>query len=267
MMGQEHISYIQKYDDLVIDFLCDPNEDSIEIALSLIHNGKYPRVVPDEKQLLEQVTKIDLLVIASPNYMHTPQLLCWSQHEITILVEKPVAISEKQVSALKAAEPKMKANIWVAMEYRFIPAINKLIQHLPEVGEIKKVTIRENRYPFLTKIQEWNKDVDKSGDTLVEKCCHFFDLFRLITGQEMQSCVSKGRNSSSELFLDFPLTQQGIIKLMHFCYFQFTEVYCGIIMATSSVNSRKKLCQLSTVPMCYSTLFQRKGTKNLVHNR
>jgi len=79
----------------------------------------------------------------------------------------------------------------VAMEYRFIPAINKLIQHLPEVGEIKKVTIRENRYPFLTKIQEWNKDVDKSGDTLVEKCCHFFDLFRLITGQEMQSCVSK----------------------------------------------------------------------------
>lgn len=38
---------------------------------------------------------------------------------------------------------------------------------------------------------EWNKDVDKSGDTLVEKCCHFFDLFRLISGQEMRSCVSK----------------------------------------------------------------------------
>ena len=56
---------------------------------------------------------------------------------------------------------------------------------------IKKVTIRENRYPFLSKIEEWNKDVNKSGDTLVEKCCHFFDLFRLITGQEMDSCVSK----------------------------------------------------------------------------
>ena len=47
------------------------------------------------------------------------------------------------------------------------------------------------RYPFLTKIEEWNKDPKKTGDTLVEKCCHFFDLFRLITQQEMNSCVSK----------------------------------------------------------------------------
>jgi len=150
-----------------------------------------PRIMMDEKELLQHVNEIDLLVIASPNYWHTPQLLRWSQYDITILVEKPVAISEKQVSALEAALPNCKARIWVAMEYRFIPAINKLIQLLPEVGDIKKVTIRENRYPFLSKVGEWNKDTDKSGDTLVEKCCHFFDLFRLITSKEMSSCVSK----------------------------------------------------------------------------
>ena len=40
-------------------------------------------------------------------------------------------------------------------------------------------------------IDEWNKDVEKSGDTLVEKCCHFFDLFRLLSGQEMRKCTSK----------------------------------------------------------------------------
>ena len=38
---------------------------------------------------------------------------------------------------------------------------------------------------------EWNKDIEKSGDTLVEKCCHFFDLFRLISGQEMKNCSTK----------------------------------------------------------------------------
>ena len=82
----------------------------------------------DEKELLQHVDEIDLLVIASPNYMHTPQLLKWGKYDITILVEKPVAISEKQVSALKAAKSDFKARIWVAMEYRFIPAINKLLQ-------------------------------------------------------------------------------------------------------------------------------------------
>jgi len=199
MMGQEHISYIQKYPNLEIKFLCDPTPSSIDTALSMIQEGNAnaattPTVFHDENQLLEHVDDIDLLVIASPNYMHTRQLLRWGQHDnISILVEKPVAINLEQVAMLKnaAKHHKLRANIWVAMEYRFIPAINKLIQLLPEVGPIKKVAIRENRYPFLSKIGEWNKDIHKSGDTLVEKCCHFFDLFRLITGQEMDSCVSK----------------------------------------------------------------------------
>jgi predicted dehydrogenase len=151
--------------------------------------GETPIIFRDEEQLLSHVDEIDLLVIASPNRMHTPQLIRWGRYDIAILVEKPVAINEEQITTLKAAN--LRARIWVAMEYRFIPAINKLLQHLPDVGPIKKVTIRENRYPFLSKIEEWNKDVNKSGDTLVEKCCHFFDLFRLITGQEMDSCVSK----------------------------------------------------------------------------
>jgi len=62
---------------------------------------------------------------------------------------------------------------------------------LPTIGEIKNITIRENRFPFLSKVNEWNKDIEKSGDTLVEKCCHFFDLFRLLSSQEMRSCTAK----------------------------------------------------------------------------
>jgi predicted dehydrogenase len=144
MMGQEHVSYILKYQDsLSLDFLCDPNRSSIDNALAIINNSSSdaanPRILMDEKELLQHIDEIDLLVIASPNFMHTPQLLRWSQYDITILVEKPVAISEKQVAALKAAcLPGCKANIWVAMEYRFIPAINKLIQ--------KPVISKKSRY-------------------------------------------------------------------------------------------------------------------------
>lgn len=67
----------------------------------------------------------------------TPQLLRWAKHNICILVEKPVAISEKQALALKNASGSFKANIWVAMEYRYIPAIQKLYQLLPHIGRIK----------------------------------------------------------------------------------------------------------------------------------
>ena len=222
MMGQEHISYMKKYKGIQLKYLCDPNEVSIKQALSVLQrdndshdiaddnsssdtasSSKFdePKLFTSEKEMFTdpQVTEeVDLLVIASPNFCHTPQLLKWARRPITILVEKPVAISLGQVEALRAASPFFKADIWVAMEYRYIPAIQKLLQVKGDIGPIKKISIRENRYPFLSKVNEWNKDIDKSGDTLVEKCCHFFDLFRLISQNEMQSCntvVHRGLNN------------------------------------------------------------------------
>ena len=46
------------------------------------------------------------------------------------------------------------------------------------------LTIREHRFPFLPKIGDWNRFNRNTGGTLVEKCCHFFDLMRLILKDE-----------------------------------------------------------------------------------
>jgi myo-inositol 2-dehydrogenase/D-chiro-inositol 1-dehydrogenase len=232
MMGQEHISYISGYPNLRIDFLCDPHEPSLAKACKVIRAfntqkqekdqdqdnelefvrcdesntetyAHAPQLFLDEDELMEYVHLIDLLVIASPNYLHTPSLLKWAQHDINILVEKPVAVSQAQLELLHSLNETQAARIWVAMEYRYIPAIAKLRQLLPHIGDIKMITIRENRYPFLTKIGDWNRDTHKTGDTLVEKCCHFWDLFRLLTGLEidttkLRSMVQRGLNYQDE---------------------------------------------------------------------
>ena len=44
------------------------------------------------------------------------------------------------------------------------------------VGDVKMVAIREHRFPFLVKVDNWNRFSKNTGGTLVEKCCHFFDL-------------------------------------------------------------------------------------------
>jgi predicted dehydrogenase len=110
-MGQEHISYILGYSSKIqIDYLCDPFEQSLERAKKimtefsrdpLVENHE-PLVLTDEKDLLLHVDSIDLLVIASPNYLHTPSLLKWGLHDLTILVEKPVAVSREQHDELRA---------------------------------------------------------------------------------------------------------------------------------------------------------------------
>ena len=216
MMGQEHISYISGYGDLQIDFLCDPHEPSLETSLKVLEDfhssssssNSLPALFHDEKDLLARASEIDLLVIASPNYLHTSSLKLWGLHDLTILVEKPVAVSAEQVATLRQLRdsPEFCARVWVAMEYRYIPAIAKLLELLPTIGDLRMVTIRENRYPFLHKIGAWNRDRAKTGDTLVEKCCHFFDLFRLITGKEnnhgrgVQAIAQRGINYHHEEF-------------------------------------------------------------------
>lgn len=227
MMGQEHISYIMGYSaEIRIDFLCDPHEPSLEKSLKVMKNfqspdlvERPPTLVQDEELLIKHADDIDLLVIASPNYLHTDTLMRWGSRDISILVEKPVAVSREQHTRLTAFKEssEFKARVWVAMEYRFIPAIAKLLSLLPNIGELKMVTIRENRYPFLHKIGAWNRDKSKTGDTLVEKCCHFFDLFRLITGQEValsqvRALAQRGLNYDDEPTLhDVPIIDSAYV--------------------------------------------------------
>lgn len=174
MMGQEHVSYMLGYDSqLRIDYLVDPV--SVEACEELIqeHNAeqsdhKNPEPVHIKSEDDLPVQDIDLLVLAHPNYLHPDSLLRWGEYEhLTILVEKPVAVNTQQLQILKEYNP--KACVWVAMEYRYIPAIAKLEQLLPTVGKVRMVTIRENRFPFLRKIGNWNRYAEKTGDSLVEK--------------------------------------------------------------------------------------------------
>ena len=199
MMGQEHCSYMAGFPgQLQIDFFCDPHQPSLDKCLQVLrdfrrqHNNNInthdhpttePTLLSSEEQLLQHVHDIDLLVIATPNYLHTDALLRWGLHyeHLTILLEKPVAVNHEQLHRLMQHQHQFRARIWVAMEYRFIPAIAKLLELIQAgtassssssvVGGIRMVTIRENRYPFLHKIGAWNRDAKKTGDTLVEKWC------------------------------------------------------------------------------------------------
>jgi myo-inositol 2-dehydrogenase / D-chiro-inositol 1-dehydrogenase len=154
-MGQEHISYIMGFSDQIrIDYLCDPVQQSLDKAQKIMNDfaigdpvaaeknrTRQPMVFTDEDDLLARVDNIDLLVIASPNYKHTGTLLRWGRHDLTILVEKPVAVNQQQHDDLVRAtsSPEWKARVWVAMEYRFIPAIAKLLELAPTIGEVKMV--------------------------------------------------------------------------------------------------------------------------------
>jgi predicted dehydrogenase len=67
------------------------------------------------------------------------------------------------------------------------------------VGKVKMVSIREHRYPFLEKVDDWNRFNVNTGGTLVEKCCHFFDLMCLIAKSRPISVMASGSQDVNHL--------------------------------------------------------------------
>ena len=61
------------------------------------------------------------------------------------------------------------------------------------------------------KIGDWNRDPHKTGDTLVEKCVHFFDLFRLITSQEIEAGGVRALAQRGLNYLDEDLDHHPIV--------------------------------------------------------
>ncbi|CAN1748286.1 Myo-inositol 2-dehydrogenase [Linum perenne] len=95
--------------------------------------------------------------------------------------------------------------VQVGLEYRYMPPVAKLIEIVKggSLGLVKMVAIREHRFPFLVKVHNWNRFNINTGGTLVEKCCHFFDLMRLFAGANPVRVMASGGvdvNHKDELY-------------------------------------------------------------------
>ena len=124
--------------------------------------------------------------MASPNYTHRRVLEPLFDAGVAILCEKPLATTLEDARWVAERAAQSKAPFWTAMEYRYMPPVASYIDQLRagRIGRLQMLSIREHRFPFLRKIGDWNRFNRNTGGTMVEKCCHFFDMMRLITGSE-----------------------------------------------------------------------------------
>ena len=178
MMGQEHLRNIALLPDIEVTVIFEPDAGMAEAAARFAPLARFANSV---SELLE-VDELDCILIASPNHCHVPQMEeIRRKRSLPLLVEKPLFTDPKDVAELEAFKASYPAPVWVAMEYRYMPPIAALIEQAETAtGGIKMLTIREHRFPFLDKVGAWNRFNRYSGGTFVEKCCHFFDLMRLI---------------------------------------------------------------------------------------
>jgi predicted dehydrogenase len=204
MMGQEHLRNIALLPGASVSCIFEP--DDAMAASSLILAPGARRV----DNLTEVVTSsdVDALLIASPNFRHAEQLReIAALRPLPVLLEKPACTSMADVRALAELGRSYPAPIWVAMEYRYMPPVARLTEEVhsaQHTGPISMLSIREHRFPFLVKVGDWNRFNRYTGGTLVEKCCHFFDLMRHMTRSEPVRIFASASASHNHLDEHYP---------------------------------------------------------------
>ena len=191
MMGREHLANLALIPGSEVVAIADPDPEQRALNATAAPGA----VMLDDRAALLARDDIDAILVAAPNHLHADILRAiLDGPPRAVLLEKPVCTTGADTDDLLARAAGWPRPIWTAMEYRYMAPVAALIDEIRAgtAGTPRMLSIREHRFPFLAKVGDWNRFNDQTGGTLVEKCCHFFDLMRLILADEPVRVYASG---------------------------------------------------------------------------
>ena len=183
MMGREHIRAILMLKQARIVGIFDEDAGSVKRALREF--SQVGHETPGAYTNLDDLNnddRVDAILICTPNFTHRQVFDAVKHSEKPIFLEKPMATTLEDAIYLAEASISYPSSILLGMQYRFKSQYQLALNAINsgDVGSVKMISVCEYRPAFLPKVKEWNKFATYSGGTLVEKCCHYFDLMNRI---------------------------------------------------------------------------------------
>jgi len=204
MMGREHLRVSQLLGWADVKGIVDPDGGSLEWACSdwrLLTDAPLTIYRDLSEACLDDA--VDAIVIATPNHTHRDVLHAAAESGKPLLLEKPMATTLADAMDIVNLAREYPAVIQLGMQYRFKAQYVEALQAVAKstLGQVKTVAMSEYRPPFLDKVDQWNKFNRYSGGTLVEKCCHYFDLINVVAQSRPRRVYASGGRAVN--FLDF----------------------------------------------------------------
>ena len=160
----EHIPAFSSIPDAEIAMICDTDERKLSYL-----KKKYN--IPSTSSRFEDVIRnkdIDGVVIATPNYLHSPMVIAALEYNKFTLCEKPLGLNTKEIEEIGRVAEKHPHRLMYGLNDRFRQDVQVLRKYISggELGEIfyaKTGWLRK----LGGSIEEWRKDRVKSGGGVV----------------------------------------------------------------------------------------------------
>lgn len=177
-MGKKHIEAIKKTDGFILAGIIDSSSEDA---------NPLQKFYTTLAEFLNNDTDTDVVVIATPNYLHFEQAKKLIQHGYHVIIEKPFCMTSREANELeKTAEENGKA-VFLIMQNRF-SGVSKWLKDTVDsgiLGNIYMVNVNcywnRNENYYVTK--GWKGTKQKDGGILYTQFSHFVDLLIWLFGK------------------------------------------------------------------------------------
>lgn len=157
---------------------------------------QIPEYLPDQFAEMIQETQPDVIIVASRDDTHASYIIQGLEHDVDVIVEKPMATTAKDSRRILEVEASSKGKVIVTFNYRYNPIHMKIKEMILEdkVGMITSIDLNWyiDTYHGASYFKRWNRMREFSGGLSIHKSSHHFDLVNWWTGQTPVEAFSFG---------------------------------------------------------------------------
>ncbi|RLI96451.1 MAG: hypothetical protein DRO99_04420 [Candidatus Aenigmatarchaeota archaeon] len=181
--GQFLMSAYTEMDEVEVVGICNRDEGKLK---RIARKYGIKRVFTDYRKFLGS-DDIDIIVIATPPFMHARIAIDAMKAGKHVMCEKPLAMSMKEAEKIRGALKSSGNLLTVDFVFRKNPLVEALkkIARSRVLGDVQNVSLQNYANDSSLKEDHWFWDKKKSGGIWVEHGVHFFDMVRNITGKGM----------------------------------------------------------------------------------
>lgn len=127
-----NINYMS--DKFMTTYLCDVSEQALAHCAAKVA-PRQPRITKDAEMLCAS-DEVDVVLVASASALHVPHALLALRYDKYCLLEKPAALSYRDIDAVIKAEGSSKGKVFVGYMRRYATAF---LEAVKEVGGLEKI--------------------------------------------------------------------------------------------------------------------------------
>ena len=175
--------------------LADPRTEAVEAFRKNFADDDTKAFACAPELLTAMDGDLDAAIIASPNSLHLESLLPAMAMKLTILLEKPVAVTTDHCAAMwKSYVATGRPPVAVGFVLRYTTFYRKVKDLIDDgaVGQVLSIEAGEFLGPPLTSMfmRGWRRLERLAGPFILEKCCHDMDLLNWFVGSRVSKISS-----------------------------------------------------------------------------